>query len=145
MKTIRTLVICLLISVVPTVAKADLPIDRLEQITYTPKHTECTSWLTLAFRLGWQRQNLSTLERVMWRESRCQPGVHNPKDPNGGSYGLTQINGFWCRPTAWYPKGYLQHFGVVRVCADLFRPEQNLLAALEVFNYSKGWTQWYLP
>lgn len=29
---------------------------------------------------------------IMWRESRCDMTAINPDDPNGGSYGLLQIN-----------------------------------------------------
>jgi hypothetical protein len=41
-------------------------------------------------------------------------------DPNGGSYGLTQINGFWCLPNSNWPIGWLQEKGILEECSDLF-------------------------
>jgi hypothetical protein len=108
------------------------------------KHPECAEWLNLAIGLGWERGNLPMLERVMWKESRCQPHQFNAADPNGGSLGLTQVNKFWCLPSRWYPSGYLQTHGVLNTCDDLFNPAINLSAALAIYDYAKGWSQWGL-
>lgn len=108
-------------------------------------HAECAGWLALARQVGWADRDLPTLEFVLWRESRCLPTVYNAKDPNGGSHGLTQVNGFWCRPSRYYPNGYLQHHGVLTTCEDLYAPAINLRAALALYDYSDGWAQWYLP
>lgn len=90
---------------------------------------------------------LPSLDRIMYRESRCLPDQVNLDDPNGGSHGLTQINGFWCKPSRWYPLGYLQTFGVLTECADLYNPETNLRAAYALVQYSIEvglcpWAQW---
>lgn len=107
------------------------------------EHAECAPWLALAREAGWHDGDLPTLEFVMWRESRCQPQVHNATDPNGGSHGLTQVNGFWCRPSRYYPSGYLQHHGVLTTCDELYSPATNLRAARALYEYSDGWAQWY--
>lgn len=108
------------------------------------QHPECAEWLNLAAGLGWEAGNLPMLERVMWRESRCQPHQFNASDPNGGSLGLTQVNKFWCLPSRYYPNGYLQTHGVLNTCDDLFNPAINLSAALAIYEYAKGWSQWGL-
>lgn len=108
------------------------------------EHPECAEWLNLAIGLGWQAGNLPMLERVMWRESRCQPHQLNATDPNGGSLGLTQVNRFWCLPSRYYPDGYLQAHGVLNTCDDLFNPTINLSAALAIYEYANGWSQWGL-
>ena len=107
-------------------------------------HPECAEWLALAITLGWPQEHLEMLEVVMWRESRCQPHQLNASDPNGGSIGLTQVNRFWCLPSSYYPAGYLQTYGVLSTCEELYLPEFNLLAALAIFDYSEGWSQWAL-
>jgi hypothetical protein len=108
------------------------------------KHPECAEWLGLAVSVGWREVNLPMLERVLWKESRCLTDVHNPYDPNGGSHGLAQVNGFWCQGSRYYPQGYLQSLGILSRCDDLYEPEINLKAALAIFDYAQGWSQWGL-
>lgn len=96
-------------------------------------------WWSTAKQVGWQTQDIWMLDYVMWRESRCNPAVHNPDDPMTGSYGLTQVNGGWSR--------WLKERGVLNKRADLFKPATNLLAALYIHNYAKdrygkGWNPW---
>lgn len=111
----------------------------------------CPDAMRLAYSLGWNFDDLDELDYVIWRESRCLPHVHYDKDPHGGSHGLTQINGFWCKPSRWYPLGYLQTQQVVSTCDNLYNPSLNLLSALEIFNYSvvhndgNGWHPWAMP
>ena len=102
----------------------------------------CDDAVRLARQVGWPEDQLDTLAVVMLRESRCTPTAHNVNDPHGGSYGLTQINGFWCLPNASWPMGWLQVQGVgVTDCSELFIPEANLRAALAIYNNS-GWGPW---
>lgn len=107
-------------------------------------HPECVEYLALAVTLGWQSEHLPMLERVMWKESRCQPHQFNASDPNGGSIGLTQVNKFWCLPSRYYPDGYLQAMQIVTTCEQLYEPLINLNAALAIFEYADGWSQWGL-
>ena len=108
------------------------------------KHPEGAEWLGLAVSVGWREVNLPMLERVLWKESRCLTDVHNPYDPNGGSHGLAQVNGFWCQDSRYYPQGYLQSLGILSRCDDLYEPEINLKAALAIYEYARGWSQWGL-
>ena len=107
----------------------------------------CPKYLGLAITIGWKVKDLRELDRIMYRESRCQPAAFNPKDPNGGSAGLLQINYFWCKPSRYYPQGYLQSMGVLNTCEQLFEPGVNLLSALVVYQYAldnngNGWHPW---
>jgi hypothetical protein len=55
-----------------------------------------------------------------------------------------QINYFWCKPSQYWPNGYLQAHGLLKDCAELFDLETNLRAALAIYRYSEGWRAWSL-
>lgn len=115
--------------------------------TTLPVDADCGAWWSLATQVGFTDEMLPTLDRVIFRESRCDPTQHNQSDPNGGSHGLTQVNGFWCRPSTYYPLGYLQTFDVLTDCDDLYTPIVNLHAAYVLTVYSRNaglcaWSQW---
>ena len=101
----------------------------------------CDDALQLALDLGFPADQLATLELVMRRESNCQTTAFNPDDPNGGSYSLTQINGFWCLPNSQWPIGWLQEKGILEECSDLFNATISLRATLAIYNNS-GWAPW---
>lgn len=101
----------------------------------------CDDALQLALDLGFPADQLATLELVMRRESNCQTTAFNPDDPNGGSYSLTQINGFWCLPNSHWPIGWLQEKGILEECSDLFNATIALRSTLAIYNNS-GWAPW---
>ena len=101
----------------------------------------CDDALQLALDLGFPADQLATLELVMKRESNCQTTAFNPNDPMGGSYSLTQINGFWCLPNSQWPIGWLQEKGILEECSDLFNATISLRATLAIYNNS-GWSPW---
>lgn len=94
----------------------------------------CPQWLGVALELGWPASELSTLDRVLYRESRCRTDAFNKDDPHGGSYGLLQINGFWCIK-------WLQQQDVLSKCKELFDPAVNLTAGLTIYRRSH-WHPW---
>ena len=104
--------------------------------------TLCEQVFDTAKAIGWPADQLGMLVAIAQRESRCQPDAFNPNDPNGGSYGIMQINGFWCQPSRYWPNGYLQAYGLLTSCADLYDRETNLRAALAIYRYSNGWRAW---
>ena len=114
----------------------------LPPVGYEAQHPECVPYLTLAIAVGWTESKLPTLERVMWKESRCQPHQYFSGDPNGGSHGLTQINGFWCQPSRYHENGYLQHLQLLSSCDDLYDPVVNLRSALAIYEYGDSWSPW---
>lgn len=106
-----------------------------------PVTAKCPQWWDNAVEAGWRRKELITLDFVMWRESRCDASAFNPDDPNGGSRGLVQVNGFWTP--------YLRSKGVLKRSEGLFNPDVALRSALEIFNYGEerygnGWGPWNL-
>lgn len=105
----------------------------------------CPEWQAEALAQGWPSDPklLAKLDRVIYRESRCDPTQHNPDDPMGGSHGLMQINGFWCRPTQYWADGWLQAQDAVLDCPDLYDPAINLRAGLLIWHNS-GWGPWGL-
>jgi hypothetical protein len=104
-----------------------------------PYSSVCEQFSALAVNLGWPADQRTVLESIMFRESRCIPNAVNSKDPNGGSRGLMQINGFW---TPW-----LTDAGIINQADDLLQAQTNLLAALAIYNYGVerhgyGWGPW---
>lgn len=88
---------------------------------------KCAQWHELALSVGWPEEELPTLDKVMWRESRCTPDAYS-----NGNYGLTQINQIhqgWVRELGWeYPK-------------DLLDPAKNLRFAYLLWA-DDGWEHW---
>lgn len=127
-------------STTSTTTTTTVPIE----VMMTPGERSCPGWIPLAQQVGWPVEQLDKLSYVMWRESRCDPTVHNSSDPVSGSRGLTQINGYWCRPNQWTSNGWLQDRDVLETCDDLYDPETNLRAALLIWYYGveKGRTGW---
>jgi hypothetical protein len=104
-----------------------------------PYSSACEQFSALAINLGWPADQRTVLESVMFRESRCIPNAVNSKDPNGGSRGLMQINGFW---TPW-----LIDAGIITHAKNLLQADVNLRAALAIYNYGVnrhgyGWGPW---
>ena len=87
----------------------------------------CPQWHELALSVGWPEEELPTLDKVMWRESRCTPDVYSHSN-----YGLTQINQIhqdWVRELGWnYPD-------------DLYDPAKNLRFAYLLWA-DDGWKHW---
>ena len=104
----------------------------------------CQTVFDMARHVGWPEHELTQLVAIAYRESRCNPTAFNATDPNGGSNGVMQINQFWCKPSKYFANGYLQAYGLIRDCNDLFDLEANLRSALAIYRYSNGWRAWSL-
>ena len=128
---------------VDAVPVPQIPVTTLTTLPSAPK-TLCEQVFDTAKAIGWPSDQLGMVVAIAQRESRCQPDAFNPKDPNGGSYGVMQVNGFWAKKTTAYPKGYLQTMGILTDVNELFDRETNLRAALAIYRYSKGWRAWSL-
>ena len=104
-----------------------------------PYGSACEQFSALAVNLGWPVDQRTVLESIMLRESRSIPDVINGKDPNGGSRGLLQINGFWNK--------WLIARDLIDKPSDLLHADANLRAGLEIYNYGVnrygfGWGPW---
>lgn len=102
-----------------------------------PYATAPEQFAALAVNLGWPVEQYKKLVMVITRESNGIATSHNTKDPMSGSYGLMQINGFWCKG----PNSYLQKAGLLTSCKMLLDPQINLRAGLIIFTRS-GWSPW---
>ncbi len=131
-------------------ANTSAPID-LSGVDWTGlarlMYGRCGEWHDLAISVGWTEAQWPKLSHVLHRESRCNIGSFNRTDPNGGSRGLMQINGYWCRKNKYNPSGWLQAKGILNTCDDLYNPEVNLRAGLAMWQYSQernkcGWRPW---
>lgn len=111
------------------------------QQNVTADMAPCDQYAYMAVSLGWPSAEISTLKKVMHRESRCIANAHNQADTVGQSYGLTQVNTFWCEPSTYWPQGWLQTKGIITTCEDLLHPRANLAAAYAIFQNS-GWAPW---
>ena len=133
----------------PTNPAPDRPVSTTTVYEATPPTTTtlpayvntCTQVATLALAEGLPASELETALKVAVRESRCTSDAFNPHDTNGGSYSIYQINGFWCRPNANWPTGWLQAKGIVETCSDLFDPTVNTRAMVAIWRNS-GWLPW---
>lgn len=104
-----------------------------------PYGTLCEQFSALGVNLGWPIEQRTVLQSIMKRESNCIPNAINSNDPNGGSRGLLQINGFWHK--------WLRSQGIISKPKDLLHAETNLLAGLAIYQYGIdrygfGWGPW---
>jgi hypothetical protein len=106
--------------------------------------TDCQYALQLAQQAGWPLTEMGTVARIIYRESGCKADAYNAKDTAGGSYGIYQINGYWCRPNKYWPIGWLQAQGILDTCEQLFDPVVNTNSALAIWHNS-GYGPWALP
>ena len=117
-----------LISIVPpTIALTPIATTT----TSVPKG--CAQYVADAITAGWPADQAPTLARVMFRESRCDPMAFNKLDSNNGSRGLMQINGVH--------QTWLIQTGYINSLDDLFNPDINLRAALQLYSMV-GWSAW---
>ena len=145
----------LLLSLAAPVAHADAPSPDIASAPLTPlreahnasEHTRspvsvltpppgslCPQFWGLGVLAGFTVTEMVTVDKLMWRESRCQPAAWNKQDPGTGSRGLVQINSSW--------HGWLKRQGIIRDITDLFDPETNLWAARAVYEYGVGRYGW---
>jgi hypothetical protein len=126
----------------PQVVPAFIPVTTTTSSTTLPALvTTCSQVATLALAEGLPPSELETALKVAVRESRCTSDAFNADDPMGGSYGIYQINGFWCRPSTHWPTGWLQAKGIVADCEDLYTPAVNTRAMVAIWANS-GWSPW---
>jgi len=119
------------------------PTPTTTTTTALPVDGNCDAIGVFAVSLGWPVDQISTLKKVAFRESRCWANMHNTTDLNGGSYGYLQVNGYWCLPNQYWPTGYLQAHGILESCAELLHPKTNLLAALQIWHEAgNSWQSW---
>lgn len=105
------------------------------------KTTNCAQVGVLAVAAGLPTTELATAIKVARRESRCWSDAHNKADTVGQSYGIWQLNDFWCRPSKYWPTGWLQAKGILDTCEQLLDPQINAAAMVAIWRNS-GWLPW---
>lgn len=125
----------------PQVVPAVLPSTTTTSTTLPALVTTCTQVASLALAEGLPQAELETALRVAVRESRCTSDAFNPHDTMGGSAGVYQINYFWCKPSTYWPTGWLQAQGILDTCDELFDPTTNTKAMVAIWRNS-GWLPW---
>ena len=119
---------------VPTIYQPDITSTTTSTTSTTTTTTttvvrtgKCAQWHELALSVGWPEDELPTLDKVMWRESRCTPDAYS-----NGNHGLTQINNthrVWIEELGWtFPD-------------DLYDPAKNLRFAYLLWA-DDGWKHW---
>ncbi len=125
--TLLAAIVTLVLPTVPaervaiTVQVADPPPTTVE----VPGWARCPEWWPLARQVGWPDDQMATVDYVMHRESRCDPGATGSPVRGKRALGLMQLLGWDCPPDG---------------CHD---PASNLAKALELWRHS-GWRPWCL-
>jgi len=125
----------------PQVVPAVLPSTTTTTTTLPALVTTCSQVATLAVAEGLPQAELETALKVAVRESLCTSDAFNATDTMGGSAGIYQINYFWCKPSTYWPTGWLQAHGILQTCDELFNPVTNTKAMVAIWNNS-GWLPW---
>ena len=112
--------------------------------TIPPGKSACWQYLSLAMANGFVVEQTPTIMKIMKRESNCTSGAYNPNDVMTGSYGIYQINGFWCLPNKDWPNGWLQAKRILQTCNDLFDPLVSTRAAYQIW-LNSGFQPWNIP
>lgn len=130
-----------------TLVFGSTPVDATPvQMVGRPWHPSgrCPEYYFLALYAGWSRDDWPTLDRIIWRESRCQPDACSTPDRPDlrlcRDWGLTQINDHSWKTT-------IRQLGLDM--AQMHDPYWNLWFARWLYNYSMdrtdgncGWIQW---
>ena len=97
-------------------------------------HGQCGEWHDLAISVGWTESEWSTLSKIIYRESRCQPDACS-KSTSGlrcrdaGLVQANQVHTKWLNQNGWtFPD-------------SMFDPETNLRFA-KMLHDSSGWSPW---
>ena len=98
----------------------------------------CSEWADTALRGGFTVEQLPYALQIAELESMCLP---DSIGDNGQSFGLWQINDYWCTPVKYWPRGYLQTMGILDDCTDLLDPLVNAHAAWHI-STQYGWSNW---
>jgi len=104
---------------------------------------KCPQWRQLALDVGFSKRDWVTLDKILYRESRCRPSAKGLNKRADGTVwstdlGLSQINNY-----SWVT--YLRNLGIIKMSDDLLHPRTNLRAAKALYDYSKskGYSPWY--
>jgi hypothetical protein len=104
----------------------------------------CQTVFDMARHVGWPEHELSMVVSVAYRESRCMTRLTPKTIERRQRMVLCKSTTFGANRQSITPNGYLQAYGLIRTCDDLFDLEDNLRSALAIYRYSNGWRAWSL-
>ena len=95
---------------------------------------KCGIWFPLAIEQGWPDNPiiLKTLDRIMWRESRCQPAADS--GPDHGLMQINQIHSDYIEQLGWTHEGMKDPAANLRFAWLLYSGREA--------NNQCGWTPW---
>lgn len=102
--------------------------------TLPPGNWQCPETIGTALVAGWPAEELEALDRIVWRESRCDRSVTN-LEGRDRSYGWLQIN---VKGSLWADRQALCQLARPD---DLLDGRTNLECGLRLFERS-GWAPW---
>jgi hypothetical protein len=114
--------------------------ERAVRVSVPPPSTEatpipegllCPEWYYPAAAVGWPDDEIARVDRIIWRESKCDPGATHVNGNGTIDRGLMQINDI--------NLGWLADAGIS--ADDLLVGSQNLKAARLLF-VQHGWSPW---
>jgi hypothetical protein len=101
----------------------------------------CPPVYALALSEGFTAAEAEILDRIAWHESRCFADAVGDLN-RGVSLGILQVHSeTWCRPSKYWPTGYLQAALILERCEELFDPVIAVRAARAIF-LEGGFEQW---
>lgn len=101
----------------------------------------CPPIYALALEEGFTAQGAELLDRIAWHESRCMTTAVGDLD-RGVSFGILQIHTrTWCKPSRYWPSGYLQAALILERCEELFDPRIAVRAARAIVDHA-GFEAW---
>lgn len=118
------------------IIKPDGSVDRI----VAPAGSKCPQYYDEALLAGWPAQDWYKLDAVIYRESRCNPGVYNGIGLDN-SYGLIQLNmkahKSWVGPLVGWD------------FTKLYDPQTNLWVGRRLYDraqsaYGCGWQPWVM-
>jgi hypothetical protein len=104
----------------------------------------CQTVFDMARHVGWPEHELTMVVSVAYRESVAKLTRLTPKTQTAGQRRCNANQLLLVQTVTYYANGYLQAYGLIRTCDDLFDLEDNLRSALAIYRYSNGWRAWSL-
>ncbi len=115
-----------------------IAVFSINPVNSTAQSSRCPQYKNTAISAGWKESEWPRLDYIIWRESRCQPGVRNSRGRDD-SYGLIQLNmrahRSWVGPlVGWNFNALYDPYTNLKIGRDLYRRAQRM--------FDCGWHPW---
>jgi hypothetical protein len=131
LRVVVTVVLSIVSGVTATAPAVRVRLPPPSPATTVPEGLRCPEWYHPAVSAGWSDAELGEVDRIIWRESKCEPG-RTRRNANGTiDRGLMQINDI--------NLGWLAQVGIT--ADDLLVGSENLKAGRLLYEQD-GWLPW---